>query len=88
MTLNEKVGHKFENNVIQDGGAAIYKFTKKNLNNLRTVGLILTKFGTELRLDAIQTAVGSKQLFFKMAADEKLKFTKNRTPSKRFVLYA
>ena len=50
----------------------------KNLNNFRTVRPILTKFGTDLRLDTAQTPEVSKSHFSKskMAADEKLKFTK------------
>ena len=55
------------------------KFTK-DLNNFRTVGLILTKFGRELPLDALQTVLGPNGYFSKsnMAADEKLKFTKKK----------
>ena len=47
-----------------------------NLNIFRTICQILTKFGMELRPDTAQTPDShfSKP---KMAADEKLKFTKN-----------
>jgi len=38
----------------------------KNLNNSRTVRPILTKFGTELRLDTAQTPEVSKPPFFKI----------------------
>ena len=50
----------------------------KNLNNPQTVHRILTKFGMELRFGAAQTPEVSNRHFskFKMAADEKLKFTK------------
>ena len=49
------------------------------MNDFRTVGLILTKFGRVLPLDSIQTVLGKNGYFSKskMAADEKLKFTKN-----------
>ena len=46
--------------------AAPHLEINKSLNNFKTVRLILTKFGMELRLDAIQTVVGSKRLFFKI----------------------
>ena len=51
----------------------------KNLNNSRTVSPFLTKFGTELHLDTAQRPDESTRHFSKskMAADEKLKFTKN-----------
>ena len=44
-----------------------------NLNNSRTVSPILTKFGTDLRLDTAQIPDGSKRHFekSKMAADGK-----------------
>ena len=38
----------------------------KNLNNIRTVGLILTKLGTVHQLHTIQTVEGSITLFFKI----------------------
>ena len=51
----------------------------KNLINSRTVSPILTKFGTELHIDTAQRPDESKPPFSKskMAADEKLEFTKN-----------
>ena len=52
----------------------------KNFNNSRTVCPILTKFGMKLRLDTAQTpGMSNRHFFFQnpMAADEKLKFTKN-----------
>ena len=52
----------------------------EKLNNFRTVGLILTKFGAELRLDVRTDSVMLKTVIIsksKMAANEKLKFTKN-----------
>ncbi len=88
MTQNEKIGQKFENNGIQDGGAAILKFTKSWItsepldwfspNLVRSFALM------PYRQCWSQNGYFSKS---KMAADEKLKFTKNWITSKRFVLY-
>ena len=52
------------------------------LNNFRTIGPILVKFGTKLRLDAIQVTLESK-IKPKKAADEKLKFTINKLNNKK-----
>jgi len=68
-------GPKIAKLIIQDGcHFEIYK----NLNNSRTLRPILTKFGSELRLDTAQTPEMSNRHFSqsKMAANEKLKFTK------------
>ena len=82
-------GPKSQKFIIQDGRRPPY-WNFQKLNNSRTVSPILTKFGTDLHLDTAQRQDVSNHNFSKskMAADEKLKFTKNWITSKRYVLYA
>jgi len=89
VAINKKIGQKFENNGIQDGGAAIMKFTKTWItsepldwfspNLVRSFALM------SYRQWRAQNGYFSKS---KMAADEKLKFTENWITSKRFIVYA
>ena len=77
VTLNEKIGKKFENNGIQDGGAAILKFTKSLITPeplVRFSPNLAWRFVlTPSRQRKYQNRHFSKS---KMAADEKTKFTK------------
>jgi len=89
VKLNEKIGQKFENNGIQDGGAAIIKSTKTWITS-EPLGRFSPNLVGSFALVPSRERNAQKRYFSKskMAADEKLKFTKKWITSKRFVRFA